>query len=133
MRETQALKEQFRLALNTIPGLVWIALPAGYIDFLNQRWLDFTGLTLEQASGWGWMVAIRDDDVKDLDSYRRTLYWRTLLATKQPGETEARLRHFEGSYRWFICRAVPFFDDLRQAATAQQLQLPDLRYWSVTR
>ncbi|MES2626149.1 MAG: GAF domain-containing protein [Pseudomonadota bacterium] len=106
LRETRELKEQFRLALDTIPGLVWIALPDGHIDFLNQRWLDFTGLTLDEASGWGWAVAIHPEDIAELDSY-----WRTLLATKQPGETEARLRQFDGSYRWFMFRAVPFFDD----------------------
>src|SRR5579862_9777788 len=47
IKEGQAAKDEFQLAVDTIPGLVWSALPDGYIDFLNQRWLEYTGLTLE--------------------------------------------------------------------------------------
>src|SRR4051812_38616402 len=54
----QASGDQFRVAIDRIPGLVWSALPDGNIDFLNQRWLEYTGLTLEQASGWGWQAAV---------------------------------------------------------------------------
>ena len=51
LEETQSLQEQFRLAIDAIPGLVWSAFPDGHIDFLNQRWREYTGLTLEEASG----------------------------------------------------------------------------------
>src|SRR5215813_13433551 len=44
-QEIQALKDQLRLAVDTIPGLVWSALPDGSAEFLNQRWLEYTGLT----------------------------------------------------------------------------------------
>src|ERR1700737_3682808 len=56
--DVPASNDQFRIAIDTIPGLVWTAQPDGYVDFLNQRWLDYTGLTLEQAIGWGWQAAI---------------------------------------------------------------------------
>ena len=51
-------ERELRLAVDTIPGLVWTALPDGSCDFLNQRWLEYTGLTLEEARGWGWQVAV---------------------------------------------------------------------------
>lgn len=102
LRDMQGVKEQFQLAINTIPGLVWTAQPDGYIDFLNQRWLDYTGLTHGEASGWGWRQAIHPEDLAGLEEY-----WRGVLAARSAGETEARLRRFDGSYRWFIFRAVP--------------------------
>lgn len=99
-------RQDHRLVIDTIPGLVWSALPDGYIDFLNQRWREYTGLTLAQASGWGWQVAIHPDDLPELVNY-----WRSVLASGQPGETEARLRRRDGAYRWFLFRAVPLYDE----------------------
>ena len=96
---------QFQLAIDTIPGLVWGALPDGHIDYLNLRWRQFTGLTLREAGGWGWQVAIHPDDVTGLVEN-----WRALLAFGKPGETEARLRRFDGEYRWFLHRAAPLYD-----------------------
>ncbi len=105
LQEMQTLKEQFQLAVDTIPGLVWSALPDGYIDFLNQRWLEYTGLTLAEASGWGWQVAIHPEDVFTLVDY-----WKLVLASGKPAESEARLRRFDGVYRWFSFHAVPLYD-----------------------
>jgi PAS domain S-box-containing protein len=105
LQEMQTLKEQFQLAVDTIPGLVWSALPDGYIDFLNQRWLEYTGLTLAEASGWGWQVAIHPEDVVALVDY-----WKLVLASGKPAESEARLRRFDGVYRWFSFHAVPLYD-----------------------
>jgi PAS domain S-box-containing protein len=95
----------FRLVIDTIPGLVWSALPDGHIDFLNKRWLEYTGLTLTQANGWGWQAAIHPEDVAGLVDY-----WKSVLASGKPGETEARLRRFDGAYRWFLFRGVPLYD-----------------------
>src|ERR1700677_2205766 len=92
--------ELFRLVIDTIPGLVWSALPDGYMDFLNQRWLEYTGLSLAEASGWGWQAAIHPDEVAGLVDY-----WKSVLASGKPGETEARLRRFDGVYRWFLFRS----------------------------
>jgi PAS domain S-box-containing protein len=104
--EMQALSDQFRLAIDKIPGLVWTARPDGHIDFLNQRWLEYTGLTLEQASGWGWQAAVCPDDLPGLMEY-----WRSALEAGTPGETEARLRRHDGVDRWFLFRGVPQYDD----------------------
>jgi PAS domain S-box-containing protein len=104
--EEQAQNDQFRLAIDTIPGLVWTALPDGYIDFLNRRWLEYTGMTLQDASGWGWQAAVCPEDLPGLMEY-----WRSLLASGTLGETEARLRRYDGVDRWFLVRAVPQFND----------------------
>jgi PAS domain S-box-containing protein len=98
--------DQFRIAIDTIPGLVWTALADGYIDFLNQRWLDYTGLTFEQARGWGWQAAVCPEDLP-----RLVEYWKSVLASGKPGEIEARLRRYDGVDRWFLFRGVPQYDD----------------------
>jgi PAS domain S-box-containing protein len=98
--------DQYRLAIDTIPGLVWTALPDGHVDFLNRRWLEYTGLTLEQALGWGWQAAVCPDDLPGLLSY-----WQSVLASGKPGETEARLRRHDGVDRWFLFRGVPQYDE----------------------
>jgi formate hydrogenlyase transcriptional activator len=105
LRQTHLLKEQFQRALDTIPGLVWSAMPDGNIDYLNQPWLQYTGLTFEQAQGWGWRVAIHPDDLDGLVDY-----WKSVLASSKPGERVARLRRFDGIFRWFLFRAVPLYD-----------------------
>ncbi len=100
------VETQLRLVIDTIPGLVWSAHPDGYIDFLNQRWWEYTGLSLAQAGGWGWQAAIYPDDLPSLMSY-----WLSILASGKPGEAEARLRRFDGVFRWFLFRAVPLYDE----------------------
>ena len=95
----------FRLAVDTIPGLVWTSRVDGHIDFLNQRWRDYTGLTLDEASGWGWQQAVLPEDLPGL-----LAYWNSVLSSANPGETEARLRRHDGEFRWFLFRAVPLLD-----------------------
>ena len=102
-RETLAASERdLRSIINTIPTAAWSACPDGSCDFLNQRWLDYAGMTAEQAQGWGWAAAIHPDD--------RTVmveYWQSCLASGTPVDTEGRLRRFDGAYRWFLFRANP--------------------------
>ncbi len=95
-----------RLVVDTIPTLAWSARSDGSADFFNQRWLDYTGFSAEQARDWGWTVALHSDDLNGLVDY-----WRSVLASGEPGEIEARLRRFDGVYRWFLFRATPSFDN----------------------
>ena len=99
-------EKRLQLAIDTIPGLVWSALPNGDIDYLNQRWLEYTGMSLEEARGWGWRAAIHSEDLAGLESY-----WRSVLAAGTPGETIARLRRSDGTHRWFLFRGVPLHDE----------------------
>jgi PAS domain S-box-containing protein len=103
----QASEDQLRMMIDSIPTLAWACRPDGTTAFLNQRWLDYTGLSMAQALGWGWQVPIHPDDLgKLMDT------WSRLLASGEPGEEEARLRRFDGAYRWCLFRAVPVRDEL---------------------
>jgi PAS domain S-box-containing protein len=103
-------RERSRLALrsiiDTIPALAWSARPDGSAEFLNRPWLDYAGLSAEEASNWGWTIAVHPDDRGRLmDS------WREILASGEAGEIEARLRRYDGEYRWFLFRAQPERDN----------------------
>ena len=92
--------------VDTIPALVWSARPDGSAEFFNRRWLDYAGLSAEQAQDWAWTAAVHPDDLNRLVDY-----WRSILSSGQPGEIEARLRRFDGQYRWFLFRASPLRDE----------------------
>ena len=108
-RAEEALRESernLRSIIDTIPTLVWSARPDGSADFFNQRWLDFTGLSTEQAKNWGWTVAVHPDDINGLAGA-----WQRIMASKEAGECEARLLRFDGEHRWFLFRANPLRDE----------------------
>ncbi len=102
LRESEATLRQ---TIDTIPTLAWCNLPDGSNEFLNQPWHDYTGLSPQEAHGWGWKVAIHPEDLQPLMHL-----WRKLLALGEPGELEARLRRHDGEYRWFLFRVEPFRD-----------------------
>src|ERR1700730_13188482 len=102
----QARRAQGRAVLDAIPALAWSARSDGSVDFFNQRWLDYTGLAAEEAHDWGWTGALHSDDLNGVVDY-----WRSVLTSREPGEIEARLRRFDGVYRWFLFRATPSFDN----------------------
>src|SRR4029077_17453679 len=77
----------------------------GSAEFFNRRWLDYAGLSIEKARDWGWTAAVHADDLNRLAHYSRAI-----LASGEPGEIEARLRRFDGVYRWFLFRASPLRD-----------------------
>ena len=91
--------------IDAIPAMAWSSLPDGSVEFLNRRWLDYTGLSLHEALGWEWITAGHPDDLDPL-----TDRWRALLASGQAGAIEARLRRYNGEYRWFVFRAEPMRD-----------------------
>ena len=95
-----------RTMIDQMPTLAWSCRPDGSAEFVNQRWSDYTGLSMEEAVGWGWQATIHPEDLgKTMET------WLRLIASEEPGEDEARLRRFDGEYRWFLARAVPVRDD----------------------
>jgi PAS domain S-box-containing protein len=92
--------------INTIPALAWSARRDGSAEFFNQHYLDYLGLTLEQASDWGWTVVVHPED---RDALAAT--WQRIMDSEKPGEAEARLRRHDGVYRWFLFRANPLRDE----------------------
>lgn len=93
--------EQGRV-LNSLPAMVWTARADGQIDFVNRRWSEYTGLGLGEALGQGWQAAI---DPKHLPTLLER--WRSILASGEPGEMEARLRRVDGKLRWFLIHCSP--------------------------
>jgi len=99
-------EEQLLVMIDGIPTMAWCSLPDGSAEFLNKRWHDYTGLSPEEAHGWGWKATIHPEDLARLMDK-----WLALLASGEPGEVEARLRRFDGEYCWFLFRAVPNRDE----------------------
>jgi PAS domain S-box-containing protein len=91
--------------MDTIPGLIWSALPDGGLEFCNQRWLDYTGMSCDEIKGWGWAAAIHPEDVTDLRER-----WQSALKGSNSFEAEARMRRADGCYRWFLIQAAPLRD-----------------------
>jgi PAS domain S-box-containing protein len=106
LSEVNVTAQQLRIMIDTIPAFAWSCFKDGSVEFLNQSWLEFTGLSHREAAGWGWVRALHPEDLESLTST-----WRGILAAGEPGEAEARLRRFDGEYRWFLFRAVPFRDE----------------------
>src|SRR5947208_2240624 len=94
--------DPFRAMIDALPTMSWGTGPDGSIEFLNQRWCNYTGLSIQEGRGWGWKTTIHSDDLPMLMQT-----WNTILASGEPGEIEARVRRFDGEYRWFLIRAEP--------------------------
>jgi PAS domain S-box-containing protein len=98
-------EDRLRLVIDTLPALVWSKWPDGSADFLNQRFREYTGLSIEEGLGWGWMMnTFHPED-------RAEEEWRAAFAAGKPFEKEARLRRADGAYRRFMFRAMPLRDD----------------------
>jgi PAS domain S-box-containing protein len=103
--EIRKSEDRLRLVIDTIPTLVWRAGPDGIPDFLNQPALDYTGISLDQAAT-GWPRAFHPDDKKDM-----LVKWSAIRESGVRGGLEARLRRFDGEYRWFLFQAEPLRDE----------------------
>ena len=99
-------ERELRLAVNTIPALVWSALPDGSLDFINQRWEEI-GLSLDDLRGSEWINVLYPDERRDVADR-----WRIAVETGTPYENIERVRRADGEYRWFLSRAQPLRDEL---------------------
>jgi PAS domain S-box-containing protein len=104
LERAAAVRDELRVAIDTIPGLVWSAQPNGQIELFNQRWREYTGLDLA-ADSWTWEAMIAPEDFAEFQA-RISEAW----SASAPVEAEARLRRFDGQHRWFLFRAVPLID-----------------------
>jgi PAS domain S-box-containing protein len=103
--EIKKSEDRLRLVIDTIPTLVWRSGPNGRPEFFNQPTLDYTGLSLDSAVE-GWARAVHSDDLENL-----SVMWRAIRDSGARGETEGRLRRFDGKYRWFLFRVEPLRDE----------------------
>src|SRR5712692_4712799 len=100
-----------RLIVDRIPAFTWSAHADGFVEFVNQRWREYAGLSPEESQGWGWQVAIHPEDLPSLMER-----WRELLRSGEPGDIEARMRRHDGVFRWFLIRFEPFRDETGKIA-----------------
>jgi|GEM_PF-3208626 len=82
-----------------LPQMVWMSTPDGNNIYFNQRWTDYTGLTLEESYGAGWNTPFHPDD----QAIAREA-WNRAVQTGKEYRVESRLRAADGSYRWFLMR-----------------------------
>ncbi|HEX6649399.1 MAG TPA: sigma 54-interacting transcriptional regulator [Pyrinomonadaceae bacterium] len=103
MKESE---DQLWQTMDTIPTLGWSARADGSAQFFNRRWLDYTGLSPDEALGWGWKVSLHPEDLPlVLEIFNEA------KPNGRPFEVEARLRRADGEYRWFLFRASPRCDE----------------------
>src|SRR5437016_11854583 len=98
-------EDRLRLVIDTIPAMAWSVRPDGTVDFLNQRCLDYAGVSLEQY------VKEPTGSIHPEDIPRVLEKWRADMAAGEPYEDEMRLRRADGEYRWFLIRTVPLRDE----------------------
>jgi PAS domain S-box-containing protein len=124
VRRGEVLAEQrLRLVVDTTPAMLNSCRPDGYLDYVNKGWLDYFGFSLETALdradvmkmsppskadmyGSDWQPVIHPEDLPGF-----TDHWKSMLVSGKPGEREARVRRFDGVYRWHLFRAVPLYDE----------------------
>lgn len=142
LRAEAALREsdaRFHLLADSIPQLAWMANPDGWIFWYNKRWFDYTGTTLEDMEGWGWRKVHHPDHVERVVA-RVQKSWQT----GEPWDDTFPLRGRNGTFRWFLSRALPVHDqhgevvrwfgtntditDIREAAESQRLLLDELNH-----
>ncbi|HKE83163.1 MAG TPA: PAS domain S-box protein [Vicinamibacterales bacterium] len=97
-----ASERRYRALAQAVPHIVWTARPDGVVDYFNQRWFEYTGLSVEQAAG-SWLGILHSDD-----SARCRTDWENAMRSGEMFQTECRLRRAsDGAFRWHLCRAVP--------------------------
>ncbi|RZM29509.1 MAG: PAS domain S-box protein, partial [Sphingomonas sp.] len=99
-------ENRFRALADTMPQMVWSTLPDGYHDYYNARWYEFTGVPSGSTDGAGWNEIFHADDRE-----RAWTVWQHSLDTGEPYQIEYRLRHFDGTYRWVLGRALAVRDE----------------------
>ena len=104
-RAEEALQEseaKFRTLADFVPQMVWMCTPDGLNIYFNQRWVDYTGMSLDESCGRGWNTPFHGDDKQ-----RAWDAWNHAVATGEAYQVESRLRAADGSYRWFLMQGRP--------------------------
>lgn len=97
---------ELRAFIDSVLTIAWSALPDGSLDFINQRFRDYTGLSSDQLIGWEWKSVVHPEDLPRLQ-----IWWQDVRQFEKAGTTEKRLRRFDGAYRWFRIAAAPVHDE----------------------
>ncbi|MDX6501481.1 MAG: formate hydrogenlyase transcriptional activator [Blastocatellia bacterium] len=102
IEERKWAEQELRDIVDTIPAIVWVALPDGSNTYVNSRFVEYSGMTPAQTAGSAWREAIHPDDLQAHETR-----WRASIATGEPHESEVRFRGADGAYRWHVDRGFP--------------------------
>ncbi|OKH38144.1 hypothetical protein NIES2119_11355 [[Phormidium ambiguum] IAM M-71] len=98
-------EQYYRLLTEAIPQLVWTTKPDGFVDYFNNRWYEYTGLTIQESIGLEWLSVIHPDDREFCQ-----LSWLQAIETGNTYQVEYRIRSQNGTYRWYLGRGLPVRD-----------------------
>jgi PAS domain S-box-containing protein len=104
-RAEEALRSgerEFRELAESMPQIVWATRPDGRNIYFNQQWVDYTGLTLDESYGEGWITPFHPDDRQ-----RAWEAWQRAVQHRDTYSLECRLRRADGAYQWWLIRGVP--------------------------
>ncbi len=101
----RASEIEFRTLAESMPQIVWITRADGWGTYINQHWMDYTGLTLEESLGHGWNKPFHPDDQQQAWDA-----WQNATRDLATYSIESRLRRADGEYRWWLMRGVPLLD-----------------------
>jgi PAS domain S-box-containing protein len=105
-RRTEAALRQsetrLRQMIDSAPVMIWISDPTKSASFFNRSWLHFTGRSLDQESGFGWVKAVHPDHREEA-----VAQYTSAFDNRRVWESECRLRRADGEYRWMLCRGAP--------------------------
>jgi PAS domain S-box-containing protein len=102
LRQSEA---RYRVIAESLPQLVWTALPDGRYDYLSSQWVSYTGISEREQVGWGWL-----DTVHPEDRERVHAAWMAAVRDEAAYDLEFRLMNSTGVFRWFKTRATPLRD-----------------------
>jgi len=101
-RNLASSEERYRVLSDALPGVTWAASPAGELTFVGESWTKIHGKPPEGALGQAWLDSLHPSDFK-----RVIAVWQHSLATGEPYDIQFRVRIADGSYRWYLVRALP--------------------------
>src|SRR3954469_2923904 len=94
----------YRILGEVVPGLVWVTDAGGTFTYVNRRWEDYTGSSLDRLNELGWAVFVHPDDGEDFRAR-----WNEAKEREQPFEMELRYRRNDGMFCWLLTRVAPLF------------------------
>ena len=105
LKELKSAEQRHLDLTAALPQMLWTTRPDGFHIYFNQRWVEYTGRSLEESYGFGWLEAFHPDDrVRTLER------WQQATASGEAYEIEYRLVRADGSYGWVLGRAMPLRD-----------------------
>lgn len=108
-KNLEETESRFKLIIETIPNLVWMAKPNGDNVFFNKGWHDYTGLTFDESKGAGWRKTVHPEDLEQMLTAKNS--WYDAIRKGSEYATQYRVRSKTGEYRWHLVRALPLRDD----------------------